>query len=190
MVLAQQDVWPDRIRPLRRIEYDSLVERGLLADARVELLRGALVHMTPQGPLHADVVARLASGLVRALPVDVVVRTHSPLAVLDESEPEPDIAVVPAGDYSTAHPSEALLVVEIADTSLRKDQAIKAPLYAEAGIPEFWLVNLVDHVVEVYRRPEAGRYRDVRSLDSQGDLVPAAFPDVKISVAELLRQSS
>jgi len=185
-VLAQRDVWPDRIRPLRRIEYESLVERGLLADSRVELLLGALVDVTPQGPLHANVVRRLGERLVRELSRDVHTRVQSPLALSDASEPEPDLAVVPAGDYDTAHPDRALLVVEVADTSLQKDRGIKTALYAMAGIPEFWLVNLAEKIVEVHRQPSAGRYADIQRVGIDGLLEPVQFRGLKIPVSDIL----
>jgi Uma2 family endonuclease len=185
-VLAQRDVWPDRIRPLRRIEYESLVERGLLADSRVELLFGALIDVTPQGPLHADVVSRLGERLVRELPRDVRTRVQSPLALSEDSEPEPDIAVVPAGDYHTAHPTRALLIIEVADTSLQKDRGIKTALYAMSGIPEFWLVNLAEKIVEVHRHPSAGRYADIQRVGTDGHLEPVQFPGLKIPVLDIL----
>ena len=182
-VLAQREVWPDRIRPLRRVEYDSLVESGLLADDRVELLLGALVNVSPQGPLHADVVQRLAERLIRELPAEVSTRVQSPLALSDDSEPEPDIAVVPAADYSGAHPHRALLVIEVADTSLPKDRGVKAALYATAGIDEYWLVNLTERVVEIHRRPSAGRYDQVERVGASGQLTHVAFPSLRIPVA-------
>jgi Uma2 family endonuclease len=111
---------------------------------------------------------------------------HSPLALSDDSEPEPDIAVVPAGDYATAHPGRALLLVEVADASLRKDRGIKTALYAAAGIPEFWLVNVPDHVVEVHRHPSAGRYSEIRQVGKDGYLEALAFPALKIPVSDLL----
>jgi Uma2 family endonuclease len=185
-VLAQHQVVPDRIRPLRRIEYETLVDRGLFDDVRVELLCGALVEMTPQGPLHANVVRRLSEHLIRVLPSTVHTRVQSPLALSDESEPEPDIAVVPAADYDRAHPTRALLVIEVADSSLQKDRGVKTTLYATAEIPELWLVNLPEKVVEVHRRPMHGRYSDVATVDSAGALQPLAFPAVAIAVSELL----
>jgi Uma2 family endonuclease len=185
-VLAHRDVWPDRIRPLRRIEYESLVERGLLTDSRVELLLGSLVDVTPQGPLHANVVRRLGERLVRELSDDVRTRVQSPLAVSDDSEPEPDIAVVPAGDYDNAHPTRALLVIEIADTSLQKDRGIKTALYATAGIPEFWLVNLTEKIVEVHRQPSSGRYADIERVGCSGRLTALAFPTLRILVSDIL----
>lgn len=182
-MLAQREVWPDRIRPLRRVEYDALVTSGLLADARVELLLGALVNGSPQGPLHADVVQRLAERLIRELPAGASTRVQSPLALSDDSEPEPDIAVVPAADYSAAHPHRALLVIEVADTTLQKDRGIKTALYATAGIDEYWLVNLTERVVEVHRRPSAGRYDEVDRVDVSGLLAPVAFPSLRVPVA-------
>lgn len=173
-------------RPLRRVEYESLVERGLMDDARVELLLGALVDVSPQGPLHADVVQRLAERLIRDLPRGVQVRVQSPLALSDDSETEPDLAVVAAADYSRAHPQHALLVIEVADTSLQKDRGIKTALYATAAIPEFWLVNLTDRIVEVHREPEDGRYREVGRVDARGSLVSARFPTLRVPVADLL----
>lgn len=185
-MLAQSEVWPDRVRPLRRIEYESLIEQGFLADSRVELLLGALVDMSPQGPLHADVVRRLTERLVRLLPGEVHTRVQSPLALTDDSEPEPDIAVVPAGDYTKAHPHDALLIIEVADTSLHKDRRVKTALYARAGVSEFWLVNLADRTVDVHRWPTAGRYAEVQRIEAGGTLSPAAFPAVRIPATEVL----
>jgi Uma2 family endonuclease len=185
-VLAQGAVWPDRIRPLRRIEYESLVERGLLDDSRVELLVGTLVDMTPQGPLHANAVRHLAEQFIRTLPPTVQTRVQSPLALSDDSEPEPDIAVVPAGDYRQAHPNRALVVVEVSDTSLDKDRGVKTALYATAGVPEFWLVNLRDRVVEVHRHPSAGRYDTIERVGVDAVIVPAAFPALRLAVRQIV----
>jgi Uma2 family endonuclease len=167
------------------VEYESLVERGLLDDSRVELLLGTLVDMTPQGPLHASAVRFLAERFIRALPGSVQTRVQSPLALSDDSEPEPDIAVVPAGDYRESHPGRAVLVVEVSDTSLDKDRGVKTALYATAGIPEFWLVNLPDRVVEVHRQPSAGRYSAIETARIGGTIAPAAFPSLRLEVGEI-----
>ena len=167
-MLAQRDVAPDRIRPLRRVEYDKLVETGLLQDTRVELLLGALVDMSPPGPRHADVIRRLATRLIRALPEDVHTSVQSPLAISDDSEPEPDIAVVPAADYSTAHPSRALLVIEVAESSLHK------------------VVNLAERVVEVHRDPTLGRYATVDLVDASGVITSLALPTLRIAAGDVL----
>jgi Uma2 family endonuclease len=177
----------ESLRPLHRREYDRLVALGSFEDERIELLRGMLVGMSPQGAEHADVVHRIAALLARGLGDRAVVRTHSPLALGDDSEPEPDVAVVPPGDYAREHPGTALLVVEVSDTSLRKDREIKAPLYASAGVPEYWVVNLVDRRVEVFRAPRGGRYMDVSEQVREATLRPVAFADVAIEVGEVLR---
>lgn len=179
-------------RPLRRREYDHLVQLGAFDDERLELIDGVLVAMSPQGAEHADLVSTLAQILTIALGRRAKVRAHSPLALSDESEPEPDVAVVPPGDYTRDHPKTALLVVEVADSSLRKDHVLKVPLYAAAGISEYWIVNLVDRVVEVHRAPEpmAARYADVSTHGPHAGGEPLrllAFPDVAVEVGDLIR---
>jgi Uma2 family endonuclease len=177
----------DSLRPLRRREYERLVAVGSFEDEHVELLGGLLVAMSPQGAEHSDVVRRLAAMLVRAVGDRAIVSTHSPLALGDESEPEPDVALVPPGDYARQHPSTALLVIEVSDSSLRRDREIKAPLYAAAGIPEYWLVNVVDRAVEVHRAPRDGRYTDVSRQGRDSTLRPLAFADVVVAIGDLLR---
>lgn len=108
-------------------------------------------------------------------------------SAFDESEPEPDIAVVALGDYSEAHPSLALLVVEVADSSLRFDREIKAPLYAASGFREYWIVNLCDQVVEVHRHARGDVWTEVVHHLRDAVLSPLAFPDVKIAVADIIR---
>jgi Uma2 family endonuclease len=173
------------VRPLKRTEYDQLVELGFFEDERLELLRGLLVTMSPQKPRHANVPAVLGALLVRALGSRAQVRQHSPLALGEYSEPEPDIAVVPPGDYSRAHPATALLIVEAADSSLRQDRRFKAALYAEHGIPEYWIVNLVESVVEVHTLPAAGRYTRVETCGMEQSVCLLAFPDVRVHLGAL-----
>jgi Uma2 family endonuclease len=186
-VMARTAVLPDRIRPLRRVEYDVLVDQGVFDDARVELLLGSLVEVTPQGPLHADIVRRLTECFAGQLPATVQLRIQLPLAVSDDSEPEPDVAIVPADDYTAAHPQRALLVIEVAHSSVQKDRGIKAALYATAGIPEFWLVNLVDRIVEVHRQPREGRYEVIERVVAGQTLAPAAFPGIQFPADIVVR---
>ena len=110
---------------------------------------------------------------------------QSPFALSDDSEPEPDVAVVPAGDYRQAQPDQALLIIEVADSSLHKDRGIKTALYASAGIPELWVVNLSERLIEVHRRPDAGRYSEVFVVDDTGTISPAAFPQLMIATSEI-----
>jgi Uma2 family endonuclease len=112
-------------------------------------------------------------------------RIQSPIALSDDTEPEPDVAVVPLGDYEAEHPSTALLIIEVSDTTLKKDRG-KAAVYASAGIREYWIVNFGARTVEVYSSPDGDRYAEVRTLRAGDALRPAALVDVVMAVAEIL----
>jgi len=140
-----------------RDEYAAMGEAGLFDGQRVELIAGeVVVTVSPQNWPHASTLDRVARVIGRAFGPGYWVRTQLPLALLPDSEPEPDVSVVPGGvdDYD-AHPSRALLVVEVSVTTLAYDRREKAGLYARAGVPEYWVVNLIDGQVEVYRGPSA-----------------------------------
>ncbi|HEU5058376.1 MAG TPA: Uma2 family endonuclease [Kofleriaceae bacterium] len=148
---------PEVIRPLRRVEYDRLVELGVFdEDEKIELLLGALVAMSPQGADHGYVMERLTKLLIDALGDRGRLRPQAPFAASELSEPEPDLAVYPPAPYVRAHPDRALLIIEIANSSLRKDRGIKAEIYAEAEVPEYWIVDLVHVAVEVRTAPANG----------------------------------
>ena len=181
-----EDLAPERIRPLRRVEYERMVELGLFEDERIELLAGVLVEMSPQGVPHAHAVRYLTELFILALRGRATVGPQLPFALDDESEPEPDLVVSPRADYRREHPSRALLLVEVAESSVRKDRRIKGRLYARAEVPEYWLVNLVDEIVEVHRDPEAGRYRTITQVGRGESLAPLAFPDIVLRVDEIL----
>ena len=176
---------PGQVRPLLRTEYERLVDLGVFDDERVELLNGALVTMSPQGTKHAECVRRLTKILVTALSDRTTVQIQTPLAAGTRSLPEPDVAVVPLGNYANAHPEGALWIIEVADSSLDRDRA-KATLYAAANIAEYWIVNLADGVVEVHTDPHGERYRNITTRDTRADLAPRAFEDVIIRVADIL----
>jgi Uma2 family endonuclease len=176
---------PELFRSLKRSEYDRLVELGVFDDERIELIRGRLVKMSPQHAPHASTVQKLNELLITRLRGRFTVRIQSPLALSDDSEPEPDVAVVLLGDYEAEHPRAALLLIEVAETTLRKDRA-KGAVYATAGVGEYWLVNLNDQTVEVYASPNGDRYDEVRTLRTGDVLRPAALPDIAIAVAEIL----
>lgn len=175
----------DQVRRLRRAEYDRLVALGAFGDDRLELLGGLLVWMSPQDPAHAATTAKLGKRLLRELGDRAEVRIRAPLALDDDSEPEPDLAVVAPGDYEDEHPATALLVVEVADSSLRKAR-LKARLYARARVREYWLVNLADDAVEVYSRPRRGAYASSVRHGRGATLRLAAFPDVTLRVEDIL----
>ena len=185
-MVEHDDLAPERIRPLRRVEYERMVELGLFQDERIELLAGVLVEMSPQGVLHAHAVRCLTELFILALRRRATIGSQLPFALDDESEPEPDIVLSPRADYRREHPSRALLLVEVAESSLRKDRRIKGRLYARAEVPEYWVVNLVDEVVEVHRDPDASRYRSVTQVSRGESLAPLAFPDIVIQVDDLL----
>jgi Uma2 family endonuclease len=182
MIVAHEQ--PNR-GPMTRAEYEALVRRGALEDARVELLYGRLVSMSPQGEPHTYCVTQLMTLLVRALGDRARVRVQAPFAAPDESEPEPDVAVVAPGDYLDGHPRVALLIVEVAETSLARDRG-KARLYATAGVAEYWIVNLLEQAIEVHRQPGAEGYTTI-SRHGRGEKLPlAAFGDVALGVDEVL----
>jgi Uma2 family endonuclease len=176
---------PETLRPLSRIEYDRMVELGLFEDEHVELLHGILVARSPQGPAHNEVIDRLNEILVPALLGCARVRIQGSFAASEDSQPQPDVAVFPRENYGKAHPTHALLVVEVSESSLGKDRGIKKELYAAIGVPEYWIVNLEDRVVEVYAQPQNGLYADAETTGVEDTLSPLAFPDIRIRVGEL-----
>ncbi|RIL04484.1 MAG: hypothetical protein DCC71_13925 [Proteobacteria bacterium] len=172
-------------------DYFRLVETGVIAEQeRVELLEGVIVSMAPCGPQHAAVVDLFAQALVNAIGDRAAVRTEKPLMAGPASAPEPDVAVVPGTlrDYLHRHPTQALLVVEVADWSLAQDRLAKSRIYAAAGVPEYWVVNLRDGVVEVMRDPDpaSAAYRDVRRCARGERLALASLAGVEIDLAALV----
>ena len=182
-------------RRWRRVEYDRLVELGMFHGEHLELLDGLLVVREPQKSPHASTVAHIGRVLEAAFGPGWHARLHAPLALDDDSEPEPDVAIVPGVplDYFTAHPSTAVLIVEVADSSLRLDRRFKTGLYARARLPEYWIANLVDRVLEVHREPRRARhtefgatYRTAEVLRPPATVTPLAAPAARIAVADLL----
>ncbi len=170
------------IRPLQRVEYEKMVELGLFEDERIELLAGVLVQMSPQGAAHSHAVRRLTELFVIALQGRAIVGSQLPIALSDDSEPEPDLVVSPPGDYTREHPRQAHLIIEVAESSLRKDRRIKRALYAAAGIAEYWLVNLVEGILEVYRDPGPSGYPSAARVGRGEAVAPLYFPDLVIRV--------
>ncbi len=175
----------DRVRRLRRAEYDRLVEAGVFADERVELIRGMIVRMVPQGPSRAGPIEILNEILVPPLVGRARVRVQLPLIAPDDSEPEPDVAVVDVGEPHREHPAAAHLVVEVARTSQDYDRGTKGPLYAELRVPEYWIVDVAARAIEIHREPVDGRYARVETV-RDGEISLVAFPEVSVSVARVL----
>ena len=188
--------YPIRSRHWTRKEYDTLVKSGFFnADEPIELLGGQLIVAEPKGSPHSTAVALTVEALRLAFGPGWLVRVQDPIALDAESEPEPDVAVVPgsARDYLAEHPASPALLVEVAESSLAFDRGHKGSLYARAGIADYWIVNLVEAVLEVYRAPaldrsaEFGwRYLDVQALRPGATVAPLARPDVTVAVADLL----
>jgi Uma2 family endonuclease len=175
------------VRLLSRCEYDRLVDLGWFVDEPIELLRGVLVTMSPQGRAHASAIEFFNEQLVLQLAGRHGVRPQLPFAADDWSEPEPDLAIVRKDPSLRSHPSEALLVVEIASSSLALDRGLKRTIYAEVGIPEYWIVDVNGRTVEVHTRPDGGRYSRVQTLRDGDVLQPTLLPEVMIRVAEMPR---
>jgi Uma2 family endonuclease len=173
-----------------------MIEAAVLTpEDRVELIDGEIVTVTPQKSRHATAVRLAETTLRHAFGDQFDVRSRLPLALDPASEPEPDVAVVAGSprDYRDAHSSTALLIVEVADASLVFDRTTKASLYARAGIPDYWLLNLVDEIIEVHRKPERSidaplgwRYAAVERYASRDRVAPLARPDRFIAIQDVL----
>jgi Uma2 family endonuclease len=185
-----------RTRRWSRLEYETMIEKGVFRpDERLELLGGELVVREPHGGPHAFAIERTSEALLTAFGLTWRIRVQLPIALDEDSEPEPDVSVV-AGPLEGAPrelPSQAVLVVEVADSTLAGDREYKSSLYARARVPDYWIVNLVDRVLEVYRdpRPDASAsygwaYRSVQSLSAGEHVSPLAAPTARVPVADLL----
>ena len=175
----------ERVHPMPVATYHRLVELGALSE-KVELIRGIIVTKMSQSPLHELVAQKLMKLLLARVPKGFEVRPERPLTLFD-SEPEPDLSVVSGSpdDWTRAHPSTAVLVIEIAVTSTELDES-KAAIYAEAGIPEYWLVRPERRSVTVYREPSPEGYRNQMTVPETARLNCIGLPGVEIEVASIL----
>lgn len=172
-------------------DYHRMAEAGVLSeDDRVELLEGEVIVMSPIGNRHAACVERLVDRLKAAVSGRAMVRAQNPVVLSPDSEPEPDLAVVkPRDDYyasQTPGPRDVYFLVEVAETSLEEDRAVKVPLYARHGVPEAWLVDLAAGRVEVFSDPAAEGYRSVERCETGMTVTARSFPGLSITVREIL----
>ncbi|MGD8700478.1 MAG: Uma2 family endonuclease [Gemmatimonadales bacterium] len=179
--------------PTRRFtveEYQRMVEAGILReDDRVELVDGRIVEMTPIGERHAACVRRLTNLLAERARGRAIVDVQDPVYLDRWSLPQPDVTLLrPRADFYTAHPrpEDLLLVIEVADTSLRYDRDEKLPRYAAAGIPEAWLVDLAGDRIDVHREPGPDGYSRVQIVARDAELEVAALPGVTLRADEIL----
>jgi len=185
-----------RTRRFTRAEYERLIDLGVFQPGEdIELIGGELMVAEPQGVPHYTAIRKTAKALEAAFGPGWEVRTEGPIGLDDESEPEPDVAVVPGApdDYARAHPSRPALTVEVAESSLALDRQRKGSLYARAGLPDYWVLNLVDRVLEVYREPAPDsaapfgwRYGRSEVFEASARVTPLAAPGSSIPVSQLL----
>src|SRR3990172_503498 len=184
-----------RTRRWSRIEYERLIDLGVFQPGDpIELIGGELVVAEPQGAPHYTAIRKTAGVLERTFGPSWDVRTQGPMGLDEESEPEPDVAVVPGAleDYRSAHPSRAALVVEVSESSLVFDRDHKGSVYARAGILDYWIVNLLDRVLEVYHEPApdaaapfGASYARREVLDPSRQVSPLVAPNASIRVRDL-----
>lgn len=171
-------------------EYHRMGPAGILSeDDRVELIEGQIVVMPPIGSAHAGKLNRLGRLFTVGLGQRAIIAIQNPIALPADTEPQPDLAILrPRTDfYERSHPrpEDVLLLVEIAEASLEYDRTVKVPLYARAGLPEVWIVDLAAESLEIYQEPREGRYRRVQALTRGQSLAPQAFPDLLVSTDEI-----
>lgn len=186
---------PLTLRRWTRGEYERLVDLGVFEGEPLELIGGQLMVAEPQGSYHSSRLGAAVDALRATLPPGWLVRVQMPVALDDESEPEPDLALVPGAwaEYDAAHPARPALVVEIAASSLAFDRREKGSLYARGGVQDYWILNLVDRLLEVYRDPAPDPdapygwiYQSLQRLAPPAIVSPLALPSVRVAVSDLL----
>ena len=177
-------------RPFTAVEYHRLYEVGVLTeDDHVELIDGEIIKMFAIGPRHTACVDKLAELLRDRINKAAIVRVQNPVQLNEYSEPEPDIALLVRRDdfYSAGHPSpkDVLVAIEVADSSLASDRELKLPAYARAGIPEVWLVDLVNSRVEIHTQPAEAIYQEVRLVLRGQQIISKAIPQLDLKANEV-----
>lgn len=177
-------------RLLTVAEYHKMAEVGILdPDDRIELIKGEIIKMSPLNSPHTSHVKRLNALMFRLLGDRVTISVQDPITIEDHSEPEPDVALLAFSEdfYAERHPrpEDVLLLIEVADSTVAKDQQLKLPLYAEAGIKAYWIVNLVDKQLEVYLNPEGKNYT-IKKIYRSGDEVLIESLDLSIPVKNIM----
>ncbi|MEQ8969401.1 MAG: Uma2 family endonuclease [Coleofasciculus sp. C1-SOL-03] len=183
------------IRRLSVQDYHRMVETGILTpDERVELIEGQLYQMAAKGTFHRAAITRIKRLLERRLGNRVLLRFQDPVRLSDDSEPEPDVAVVQPDpfDYEDHHPTpeEIYLLIEVSDRTLKRDRKLKAPAYGRSGVREYWILDVNSRQLYVFREPRMEGYANQVVLAESDLIAPLAFPDCQVSVQDLLRRSS
>ncbi|MBW4656292.1 MAG: Uma2 family endonuclease [Kaiparowitsia implicata GSE-PSE-MK54-09C] len=180
------------LRSLSVQDYHRMVEAGILAaDERVELIEGQLYRMAAKGTAHSAAVTRIDRVLSRLLAGRALLRFQDPVQLSDFSEPEPDVAVVHIDslDYEDHHPTPGKIfwLIEVSDSTLRRDRDLKVPMYGRSGIAEYWILDVQERCLHVFRQPTADRYETEQTLYEEDTITPLAFPDCEVAVGKLVR---
>lgn len=170
-------------------EYQQMAELGILtAQEKVELIEGEIIKMSPIGLKHIATVNRLTNSFVNIFREKVIVSVQNPIELNNYSQPEPDVVLLKyvKDFYETKRPTpdDILLLIEVSDSTLKYDQDVKLPLYAQSKLNEVWLVNLIDHCLEVYRNPKGQKYQQINILDKQNTISCLAFPEININISD------
>jgi Uma2 family endonuclease len=186
-----------QLRPLTSAEYYQMMETGIIQEGeRVELISGQIFTMAAKGVRHTICTRRLFKQLLALMGDRADVQSRDPITLLNNSEPEPDVVIAKLREdnYENSHPvpADIILIIEVSDTTLKFDREVKAPLYATAGINEYWIVNLIDNRLEVHRQPEDGIYTNVQILmPPRSSLAQAklsidlpGFPEILINISD------
>ena len=178
-----------QIRLLTSADYYQMMESGIIREGeRVELILGQIFTMAAKGTRHTVATTRLITELPMLIQRRAIVRCQEPITLPNNSEPEPDIAIVRlrSDDYINSHPSAAdiILVIEVADSTIKFDQDTKAPLYAAAGISEYWIVNLIDNRLEIYRQPEGSIYASIEIITPPRSINLPHFPEIVVQISD------
>ena len=185
--IQERQAFFEKAVPISVEAYHLLYKQGLISE-KTELLEGVVIEKMPKDPIHANLVTLLASFLYEAINNEYQLRQENPINT-GFSEPEPDIAIVPKGDYSTAHPTEALLVIEVANSSIAIDRA-KASIYAKANIPEYIIANLQNKILEVYSNPVDGKYSFTKILQADERFISTNVSNISFSLNDFLSSNS
>ena len=183
-----------QIRQLTTAEYYGMMESGIIREGeRVELISGQIFTMAAKGTRHTVSTSRLLKSLLVLIGERAIVRCQDPITLPDNSEPESDIVIAKlrSDDYLNSHPSPAdiILAIEVADSSIKFDRETKAPLYAAAGISEYWIVNLIDDRLEIYRQPEGDIYTSIEIIKPPRSIGLPQFSDITLDISDLFPAS-
>jgi Uma2 family endonuclease len=178
-----------QIRSLTTAEYYQMMESGIIREGeRVELISGQIFAMAAKGTRHTVATSRLLKSLLMLIGEQAIVRCQDPISLPNHSEPEPDIAIVRlrSDDYINSHPSPAdiILVIEVADSTIKFDRDTKATLYAAAEISEYWIVNLIDNHLEIYRQLEGSIYTSIQIVTPPRSINLPEFPEIVVQISD------